>query len=128
MLSQEDAKAYWGTITSPDEESTRALAATEESTTDTSAAMKLTPEPESKSAESRKRLEVSGSVLDGWGLEPMPVAHFLLKEVMNELDDEYEEEEEEDFEALSEEIARIDPGIDDEGIIEWPEVDGGSFQ
>ena len=71
MLSHEDAKAYWGTIHRMDEN-----------------------DPAS-------RLEVRGSVLLGWGLEPLPVARFIMRETETggteqTLEDEEEEEEYED--------------------------------
>jgi len=115
-LSHEDAKAYWGTIKTPADEETKDSKTTipEESS-------------ESDSEGKPKRLEVTGSVLDGWGLEPIPVARFILKEVMNDVEED-EEEEEEDFEAKSEEIAKMDPGIDNDGIIDWSDDDEGSFQ
>jgi hypothetical protein len=69
MLSHEDAKAYWGTIHRMDEN-----------------------DPTS-------RLEVRGSVLLGWGLEPLPVARFIMRETETggtEVTLEEEEEDEED--------------------------------
>ena len=43
-----------------------------------------------------KRLQVKGSVMYGWGLEPQPVARFIMKESLEKEVDDDEEEEEED--------------------------------
>lgn len=66
MLSHEDAKAYWGTIRWNDDE--------QEATT---------------------HLEVEGSVLDGWGLEPIPVGRFIMREATHE---EFDEDDDDDDE------------------------------
>lgn len=58
-LTQDDAKSYWGTITPELNEN---------------------GEPEEDSG----RLEVKGSVLFGSGLEPLPVARFIMREVKEE--------------------------------------------
>jgi len=133
-LSHEDAKAYWGTIKTPDSERKEDGDETTSTDDESEGRADAAPSPVSDASESgnddskTQRLEVSGSVLDGWGLEPIPVARFILKEVTNEVEEEEDDEddEEEDFEALSEEIAKLDPGLDSDGI-DWSD-DGSSFQ
>jgi len=61
MLTHDDAKTYWGTISRNEDDQQQPL------------------------------LQVKGSVMFGWGIEPIPEARFLLKEVEQE-----EEEAEED--------------------------------
>ena len=89
-LTQDDAKTYWGSIA----EEEVALPPTEEE--------EISPPIH---ADSRKgtvlRLEVKGSVMLGWGLEPQPVARFIMREareadiVLSE-DDEEEDDDDND--------------------------------
>jgi hypothetical protein len=121
-LTHEDAKSYWGTIRTVDESS-----ASEGAEGGTSHR-----EPESVSAplfESSARLEVKGSVMFGWGLEPLPVARFVMKEVARRTDecDNFNDHEEDDDEDDSDDETQIlksleenryDGSTDDEGI-DW---------
>jgi hypothetical protein len=97
MLSHEDAKAYWGTIHRMDE-------------TDPSS-----------------RLEIRGSVLLGWELEPLPVARFIMRETetggteLTILDDEDEdddddEEEEKSIETIEKMVQEDDIDRDDDWV------------
>lgn len=131
MLSHEDAKAYWGTIRNASGEDGDNKQTTASDDADTQVVNEVGDESQA-SAEKPLRIEVKGSVLDGWGLEPLPVASFIMRETSSELDmvddDEEEEDEEMDDEALSEEMGMLDPGLQDDGV-DWssPESDG-SFQ
>lgn len=63
--------------------------------------------------------EVSGSVLDGWGLEPIPVARFFMRET-NETEamllEEEEEEEEIDEDLVLDETLNIRHDMNDDGV------------
>jgi hypothetical protein len=95
MLTQEDAKTYWGTIRfeqqnddgeQENNESPEATIGDESTSTTISEASNDKPE----------RFEVKGSVIMGWGLEPLPVALFIMREV-TELDAlDYDEDEDDD--------------------------------
>jgi hypothetical protein len=90
MLSHDDAKSYWGRISYIDESS-------EEDTEDDSNSV------ESKSGKSSdgnipRRLQVKGTVIVGWGLEPQPVGKFMMREELESEVDFEDDEEEEDFE------------------------------
>lgn len=61
-LSQDDGRAYWGKICQEDNES-------------------------SSLKDESKRIQVNGSVLIGWGLEPFPVDKFIMKEIDVTLED-----------------------------------------
>jgi len=41
-----------------------------------------------------KTVEINGSVLDGWGLEPLPVARFTMIEETQEYDDDDDDDDE----------------------------------
>lgn len=96
-LSDDDDKTYWGEISyieKEDEQSTndRGVSdANEETSMENASPLADTKDDEAK------RLQVKGSVMYGWGLEPQPVARFIMKESLEkEVDDDEEEEEEED--------------------------------
>jgi len=135
MLSHEDAKAYWGTIKTSDSDNDDKKeekdSDSENLPLDDLTRADAVDVGDDKGQQDPQRLEVHGSVLDGWGLEPLPVARFILKEVLNEIDveeEDDEDEEEEDDEALSEEIAKLDAGLMDNDGIDWSEEDESSFQ
>jgi hypothetical protein len=109
MLSQEDEKTYWGTMQyEPQEEqendndSIQPKAAQVES-----ADSQLADETEQeKVAEEAPPLEVKGSVMIGWGIEPVPEARFIMREVSGDeeaLDEEEidDDEEEDDITPLT---------------------------
>jgi hypothetical protein len=95
-LSDDDDKTYWGEISyieKEDEQSTndRGVSdANEETSMENASPLADTKDDEAK------RLQVKGSVMYGWGLEPQPVARFIMKESLEKEVDDDEEEEEED--------------------------------
>lgn len=122
MLSQDDAKAYWGKISrleknnpagNSDEDSISIQADT-----------------------SNNNLEVQGSVMDGWGLEPIPVARFIMRECMDiddlELEDDDEDEDDDDSDTIRdiqlEEALEIPDKLDDDGIDWSNDKEGDMFQ
>lgn len=90
MLSHDDAKTYWGSINYVDEDETNEF--------DWSENGKSVSKPSNEKGEAR-RLQVKGSVIVGWGLEPQPVARFIMREEIQEA--EFDDEEEEDDDEVS---------------------------
>lgn len=81
-LTRDDEKAYWGQISevgkgSDDEESNKQDG------------------PSSEEGEARS-VEVNGSVLDGWGLEPTTVAWFTMIEKTDFMEDDEEDIDDDD--------------------------------
>lgn len=116
-LTQEDAKTYWGSIgkeeVGGDSHHSKTPIDQDEVSTSIS--------------EESNRIEVKGSVMLGWGLEPQPVARFIMREAREAditlADDEEEEEEEEDDDeeeedrSFLERLGSIDVSkIDGDGI------------
>ena len=134
-LTHEDAKTYWGTI-GPETDVNDAKSGSEhESNESTGATFNVDDnvDIESDSEAKSERLEVKGSVLFGWGLEPMPVARFIMREtnatesiLEDEEDDEEEEDDDEEDEALKLESLSQD-GVADDGI-DWTGDDEAAFQ
>ena len=50
--------------------------------------------PTTTDSDGPKTVEINGSVLDGWGLEPLPVARFTMIEETQEYDEEEDDEDE----------------------------------
>ena len=95
MLSQDDAKSYWGTIKYESEEEEES----ENGSKDTSASVS---EGEGETEQST-RLLVRGSVLFGAGLEPTPIGRFIMKETddtFSSLFDGDDDDEEEDEDVV----------------------------
>ena len=88
MLTHEDAKTYWGTIKYEETKEDDKPSSGEEEA----------PKPAENSAEG-DRLEVKGSVMIGWGIEPVPEARFMMRETVAEDDMLLEDEEEEEDDA-----------------------------
>jgi len=113
MLSHEDSKTYWGTISYEQDE-------TEEQTD----ALETAPKPTSETNdgdEKPKRLEIKGSVLFGSGLEPMPVGCFIMREAREEdMLDVDDDEDEEDDDEMDDPMPLLedDTGMEGEGI-DW---------
>lgn len=83
-LTHEDQKAYWGRI----------LDVNEAGVDDEGADAKPAPSDES---EEPKAVEINGSVLDGLGLEPLPVARFtMIEETEVGDDDDLDDDDDED--------------------------------
>ena len=135
MLSHEDAKAYWGSIKAEndDDDNSEEEEHAKDSNDQTGFEAKAQTDPDSCTNRDKPvRLEVKGSVMDGWGLEPLPVARFIMRESSNELDmleedDDDDDEEEDDEEAISEDIGKLDAGLGDDGI-DWSSDDNDAFQ
>lgn len=90
-LSHNDAKTYWGEISFADET---------DSTNDTEEDSFAGEETSDEADPVERRLQVKGSVIYGWGLEPQPVARFLMTEAEEEEDDDDEEEDDDDSSEL----------------------------
>ena len=108
-LTKEDEKSYWGEISYEDEESDDpTIKAGNKDKID-----EKTPDGDPRT----KRLQVKGSVIYGYGLEPIPVARFIMREA-TEGDEEDDEEEEEDDD---EDFKPPDLDITD-GDIDWADA------
>lgn len=81
--------AYWGRIIDINDPSDGGA-----STTEATSNPKTT---DSKDHDEPKTVEINGSVLDGWGLEPLPVARFTMIEETQEYDDDDDDEDEADL-------------------------------
>jgi hypothetical protein len=124
MLTHEDAKTYWGSIQ------------VQEETIDDNNCNNIDDQSKeldnnNHHREPMSRLEVVGSVLVGWGLEPLPVARFIMRETTDQYLTtamEEEEDDDDDEEVKSENMAKLDPGLQGDGI-DWSTTeDGGMFQ
>eukprot|EP00567_Pseudictyota_dubia_P017132 CAMPEP_0197438788 /NCGR_PEP_ID=MMETSP1175-20131217/5684_1 /TAXON_ID=1003142 /ORGANISM="Triceratium dubium, Strain CCMP147" /LENGTH=545 /DNA_ID=CAMNT_0042968585 /DNA_START=236 /DNA_END=1873 /DNA_ORIENTATION=- len=91
-LTSDDVKAYWGRITEIGKGS-----GDEESDCEESKSKDLSSSEEAKA----KTVEINGSVLDGWGLEPTTVAWFTMIEKTEDMfeEDQDDDDEEEDFDT-----------------------------
>ncbi|GAX11314.1 hypothetical protein FisN_15Lh243 [Fistulifera solaris] len=92
-ISHEDAKSYWGTI-GFQERMSDSLNATSNVTT----------------TEAKQLIEVKGSVLFGWGIEPIPEARFIMRELASDESEEEEDEDDDDDEDMN--VLRFNPGKD----------------
>lgn len=105
-LTKDDERAYWGKIEYEDEKSTKDIEYSNISNPKVDAS-----EPDQKPD---RKLIIKGSVLFGYGLEPMPVGKFVLAETTSEkidsLDDEEEEENDEDDNGFNSDNFFFDPG------------------
>ena len=79
--------AYWGRIIDINDPSDGGASTTEANSIPTTTDSKNHDEP--------KTVEINGSVLDGWGLEPLPVARFTMIEETQEYDDDDDDDEDE---------------------------------
>ena len=107
--------AYWGRIIDINDQAHDA---------NTTEAKFISPTMDSKDPGDPKTVEINGSVLDGWGLEPIPVARFTMIEETQEYDEGEDEDEDEDDEA---ELFRqslenyADFGGGNDGVNNWNE-------
>lgn len=128
-LTDDDDKTYWGEISYMENEHVQDKDGSEENgsteTTmdkDSPAAAAVPPSDDHKDIP--KRLQVKGSVMYGWGLEPQPMARFIMRErVEEDLDDGEEEEEEdtteEDLERTFSQQDESDDNIDWANAFQW---------
>jgi hypothetical protein len=146
MLSHEDIKAYWGTIRKVPYTSTSTTSNNNNTQSinhnNNSSAISNTEfhhdDVSSSSSSSSFRIEVDGSVLDGIGLEPIPVARFMLREIDSSVssinnmdddddgDDDDDDDEEGDDSNIDQLKTTIDIVLEDDGI-DWTSTDE-SFQ
>jgi hypothetical protein len=118
-LSQEDEKSYWGTIRTVDDSS-------QGGEFGGGASRRVTESGPGQTCTSSTRLEVKGSVMFGWGLEPLPVARFVMKEVAMQTDSEGDIDDDDDDDDSDDESRvlrsleenRDDVGTGDDGI-DW---------
>ena len=85
-LSKEDEKSYWGRISYENPEKAQGNEKDELGKETT---------PSSPRAPHQSRLQVKGSVIFGYGLEPLPVARFIMSE-STEFDEDEDEMDEDD--------------------------------
>jgi hypothetical protein len=110
-LSKEDEKTYWGQISyESDEKNENDKEPTAKRSTDRGPA-------DNNDNATPPRLQVTGSVIYGYGLEPQPVARFIMREATEQtnLDEDDDDEDEEDDEP---------PNIDNEdnGGVDWTDA------
>lgn len=138
MLSHEDAKAYWGVIRRQiDNKSDVNNNTNIEDAIDTRSCCSHERKKNSLSLSEVQAplMEVEGSVLDGWGLEPMPVAKFIMRETTTvsadcNIDDEDMEEDDDpddEDEGLRATRSFLQIGLDDDGV-DWSSKNDNSFQ
>ena len=121
-LSDDDDKTYWGEISYIKDEkvenSKGKAESADETTKDEWPAFQTDNPKTSEENNIAKRLQVIGSVMYGWGLEPQPVARFIMKESINQEQVEDDNEEEED--TTEEDLERTFNKQDDlEDDIDW---------
>ncbi len=134
MLSHEDVKAYWGKIRKVTTEVMTNSTRASDHNNDNDALANVYDVDNDLSGfdedPSLYRIEVEGSVLDGLGLEPMPVARFLLREIdpvgTSTLDDDDDDDDEDDETDTLEATSAIDVRLEDDGV-DWKSIDD-SFQ
>jgi len=126
-LSHTDEKAYWGSIAYEQVETTNNKQEKdgENSMTanlDSSSSSTSSGDVNEGTDEEESRIEVRGSVLDGWGLEPEPVAKFIMREITEaEL---YEDEDEDDEDEDTDVTYLEDDDAEPDGLLDWSD----SFQ
>eukprot|EP00957_Ditylum_brightwellii_P192173 14628663-Ditylum_brightwellii.AAC.1 len=96
-LTHNDEKAYWGQIEhvpqgNDDDDDT----ISDNSSKGTAAFMDGASKQEEETTGKKGLIEVKGSVLDGWGLEPLPVARFTMIEKTDEREEDYDDEDDDD--------------------------------
>jgi len=96
-LTKDDEKTYWGKIEYKDNQSTEGDV---ESIDAQSGADSTISDPKMDGSDPEKetdrKLIVKGSVLFGYGLEPMPVGQFILAETSSAEDNDFDDEDDED--------------------------------
>jgi len=110
MLSQDDAKSYWGTIKYQSNETMM----NKEEKDDTSIHQQMSTETKDEKA----KLEVHGSVLLGASLEPTPVGRFIMRETDENFGSWFDdgEDEDEDDVILPDLSASLSDMNEDEGV------------
>ena len=106
-LSDDDDKTYWGEISYIEAEEKKSAVNDNDDVSDANEETPMenaTPLADTNDDEP-KRLQVKGSVMYGWGLEPQPVARFIMKESL-QMDEEDDAEEEEEEDTREEDLER----------------------
>jgi len=111
-LTHEDAKCYWGTIRPEGQDGDDGTGGKDDKHTPNAAATPVAAQEGTESGDGSllppplpPRLEVRGSVMFGWGLEPLPVARFIMRESTQQEEEmtalEEEEDDDDDDESLN---------------------------
>jgi hypothetical protein len=132
MLSHEDVKAYWGSIhklpVALQDDRNHSLGSINETAVLSSDADTSRKVVDQNAESNLSRIQVEGSVLDGLGLEPMPVGRFILKEIDLTLQTiEEDDDDEEEDENERNEVGFASSEVGDDGI-DWSSNGGESFQ
>ena len=102
-LTKDDEKVYWGKIEYIDNESSKGNEkSTDAETNKYPDIVDRKMEDSETQNESGRKLVVKGSVLFGYGLEPLPIGKFVLAETNSEQDDDLDDEDEEEIEEEDE--------------------------
>jgi len=105
-LTKDDEKAYWGKIEYDDNDDDKTSEDMESNQSS------MISEPNEAEKDTDRKLIVKGSVLFGYGLEPLPVGQFVLTQtnhmVLDDEDDE-DEDEEEDTDNFDSDTFLFDP-------------------
>eukprot|EP00586_Coscinodiscus_wailesii_P001023 CAMPEP_0172483546 /NCGR_PEP_ID=MMETSP1066-20121228/10537_1 /TAXON_ID=671091 /ORGANISM="Coscinodiscus wailesii, Strain CCMP2513" /LENGTH=485 /DNA_ID=CAMNT_0013247457 /DNA_START=197 /DNA_END=1654 /DNA_ORIENTATION=+ len=88
-LTADDERAYWGkikqiTIENTDNDQKDTLSTSSKDNTDT--------DNNNDESNKKQQLQVKGTVLLGWGLEPQPVGKFTMKEIVHDSNEEDEDD------------------------------------
>lgn len=115
-MSHEDAKSYWGRISHMTDDD-------DDNNQETKSSAKDNNDSDDDNNNDNKRIQVNGSVIVGFGLEPQPVAKFFMREVENDAEEEEDEEEEEDDDDDDDVGPKfsfpVDPPSDPAGGVDW---------
>jgi hypothetical protein len=108
MLSHDDAKSYWGRINHVDDD--------DDENDDSDRQQRDAPTAAESNAP--RRLQVKGSVIVGWGLEPQPVGRFIMREELEEEEYDEDEDDEDDDTEMERNFVSQDTH-DGDDIIDW---------
>lgn len=122
MLSQDDAKSYWGTIKyrSEHDDVDRNIEGTVSSSDVASPGISHDDDKDKDD-----KLEVRGSVLFGAALQPMPIGRFIMRETDESFDSLFDDEEDEDDEeeVMLPDISTSLTDMNEEDGVDWSSDD-----
>ncbi|KAI2506550.1 hypothetical protein MHU86_7865 [Fragilaria crotonensis] len=122
MLSHDDAKSYWGRINHVEDDEVDGFDDDDDDDNDDSDRQQRDT-PTATESNAPRRLQVKGSVIVGWGLEPQPVGRFIMREELEEED--YDEDDDDEDDDMDIEINSMSQGAQDgDDNIDW----SSSFQ
>jgi hypothetical protein len=121
MLTQEDAKTYWGTIRFEEQNDNEQQKNESPETTIGDESMSASTNVVEASNDKPERFEVKGSVIMGWGLEPLPVALFIMRQVTEVDALDYDDDEDDDDDDEENDDEKEDNRLDG---VDW----SGAFQ